>query len=179
MDDTIEDLCGAWIGYLNDTYGTTVKKEDITDWEVSKFFPTLTEKEVFGALLKKKLWERVKPLPGASENLQKLITDGHRVMILTASHPNTVGIKLNKVLFRYFPFFTAKDVIVASRKQLVMGDVLIDDAPHNLEGGVYRGILMSAPHNRRYDAAANGFIRADNWDQIYNIIRGLAETEGR
>lgn len=175
MDDTIEDLCSAWVGYLNDTYGTSVSADDITEWDMTLFFPTLSSKQVYGALLKKKLWERVKPLPGAPEFLEQLIVDGHQVVIVTASHPHTVGVKLNNVLFRYFPFLTQKDVIVASKKQLVLGDIMIDDAPHNLIGGTYKGFLMTAPHNRNYDAEANGFIRVSSWPQIYQIIRRMAE----
>lgn len=28
MDDTLEDLLGAWVSYLNTQYGTNVHKED-------------------------------------------------------------------------------------------------------------------------------------------------------
>lgn len=175
MDDTIEDLCTAWVGYLNDVYGTSVSPDDIDEWDMTRFFPTLTPKEIYGALLKKKLWERVKPLPGAAEYLQKLIADGHEVVVVTASHPQTVGVKLNNVLFKYFPFFRQKDVIVASKKQLVMGDVMIDDGQHNLIGGTYKGFLMTAPHNRNYNAEANGLIRVNNWPEIYELIRRMAE----
>ena len=31
MDDTIEHLLKAWVEYLNERHGTTVKHEDITD----------------------------------------------------------------------------------------------------------------------------------------------------
>ena len=30
-DDTIENLCETWIGYLNRKYGTNVNVEDIVD----------------------------------------------------------------------------------------------------------------------------------------------------
>lgn len=42
-DDTIEDLLSAWLKSLNDKYGTNVCNDEITDWDVSKFFPTLTK----------------------------------------------------------------------------------------------------------------------------------------
>ena len=35
IDDTIEYLCKAWVEWLNEKYGTTVKYEDITDWNIS------------------------------------------------------------------------------------------------------------------------------------------------
>ena len=50
---------------------------------------------------------------------------------------------------------------------------MIDDAPHNLEGGEYLGLLMYSPHNRGYNAEEQGFIRVDNWEQIYNTIKSI------
>lgn len=71
MDDTIENLTDAWIAYLNDHYGTSAKKEDITSWDFAEAFPTLEKSQVFGALYDEALWERVKPLPGAVKYLKK------------------------------------------------------------------------------------------------------------
>jgi 5'(3')-deoxyribonucleotidase len=48
--------------------------------------------------------------------------------------------------------------------------VLIDDGIHNLEGGSYRKILFTAPHNRSYDAEANDMIRVHGWDDVVRII---------
>lgn len=177
MDDTIENLGEVWVNFLNETHGTTVHKDDIMGWDMSVAFPTVPKKQVYEPLCNEEMWKRVTPLPGAVEYLQKLINDGHKVVIVTAAPQESVPMKLNNVLFRYFPFFNMKDVIITSQKQLVRGDVMIDDAPHNLEGGEYFGILVSAPHNRAYDAKSNGFVRADNWDEIYNIVCDFARKE--
>ena len=174
MDDTIENLTDAWIAYLNDRYGTSVKKEDIASWDFAEAFPTLDKSQVFGALYDEELWERVKPLPGAVKYLKKLIDDGNQVVIVTASHPDSVSAKMNKVLFRYFPYLTYQDVIIASKKQLISGDFLIDDAPHNLGGG-YMGLLFTAQHNRSItdeELAMQNSIRVDNWKEVYELIHG-------
>lgn len=175
MDDTLENLCEEWVNYLNDKYGTEVEHSDITEWDMSKAFPTINKELVYAPLFDKALWERLTPLPGAVEKVHQLIKDGHKVVIVTASHQDTVSLKLNSVLFKYFPFFTHNDVIVTSQKQLVQGDVLVDDAPHNLCGGTYQGILMNAYHNADYDAESNGLIRAKDWDDVYNIINKIAK----
>lgn len=177
MDDTIENLCETWVAFLNETHGTTVHTDDIHDWDMTKAFPTIEKSQVYDPLFDENMWKRVTPLPGAVEYLKRLIDDGHKVVIVTASHQNTVAMKLNNVLFRYFPYLATKDVIVTSQKQLVCGDVMIDDAPHNLEGGNYYGILVTASHNRAYDATANGFVRADTWEEIYNIVCDYARKE--
>lgn len=56
----------------------------------------------------------------------------------------------------------------------VRGDVLIDDGIHNLEDGQYKKVLMTAPHNIRFDAEAHGMIRVRSWKEIEQVIEKLA-----
>ena len=84
---------------------------------------------------------------------------------------------MNDLLLKYFPFLTWHQVIITSKKQLIRGDVLIDDGVHNLEGGPYVKILMTAPHNRNYDAEANGMIRVSDWGEIETVISRLADSQ--
>lgn len=176
FDQVLNNLNEAWVAYLNKRHGTTVKTDDITEWDITKAFPTLTKNEVFSPLYEEALWDSVKALPKAYDNLCKLKYDGHRIYVVTASNPITVPIKLNKVLFKYFPFFTYNDVIITSHKQLIIGDVLVDDAPHNLEGGSYKKILMTAPHNRYFDEESIGAVRACDWDVAYRLIKQYANS---
>ena len=122
-----------------------------------------------------RIGKTVEPVPGAAEALQKFMAAGHSVYIVTATPHESVPEKMNDLLFRYFPFLTWNQVIITANKQMIRGDVLIDDGVHNLEGGSYKKILMTAPHNRNYDAEANGMIRVSNWTEIEKIIFDLAE----
>lgn len=176
MDDTVEDLLGAWVSYLNTRYGTSVQKDEVTQWDISQAFHTLDKAQVYEPLYLDSFWCSVKPIDGASETLQKLMADGHRVLIVTTSAYQTLHTKMEEVLFRYFPFLTWDDVIVTSHKQLVNGDVLVDDGTHNLEGGDYLRILMDAPHNRAYNAEKNGMTRVYNWDDAYDVISHYARS---
>ena len=170
MDDTIENLCDVWVDYLNKRYDTHVLTEDLTNWDMSKNFSKLSQDQIYEPLSERRFWNLVKPLPGAVENILKLKQLGHNILIVTAASPDSVRLKLECVLFRYFPYIRYKNVIITSQKQLIMGDILIDDAPHNLEGGKYKKILFDAPHNRLYDHKKNDVIRVHNWSEIYRII---------
>ena len=46
MDDTIENLLVHWIGWLNETYGTSVNAEEIRSWNINEAFPELRPEEV-------------------------------------------------------------------------------------------------------------------------------------
>lgn len=176
MDDTIESLLSAWVERLNRSFGTDVKTDEVSEWDISKSFPTLTKEQVYFPLLCDDFWYSVMPIDGASDALQQLIADGHRVLIVTTSAYQTLRTKMDVVLFGYFPFLTWNDVIITSHKQLVKGDVLVDDGVHNLEGGDYMKVLMDAPHNRGYDAEANDMIRVKSWGEAYSVITDLANT---
>ena len=177
MDDTIENLCEEWCNLLNRKYGTSVTYLDVTEWDMSKFFPTLTKEQVFEPLHNEEIWDLLKPKEGAVEYLKKLIDDGFKVYLCTSTDYRNVKVKFEKVVQKYFPYISWKQVIIASDKQMINGDFMVDDGIHNLEGGRYRKILMTAPHNKNYNAEENGMFRANNWEQIYSYIKSVAFNE--
>lgn len=171
MDDVLEQLVAGWVAYLNERFGTNKSTEDVRSWNVSLAFPELTHEQVYSAVSDDHLWDFVKPMPGAVETLKKLIDEGHEVYIVTATGYETLRAKMEKVLFRYFPFLSWKQVIITENKQMIRGDILIDDGPHNMTGGTYKKILFSANHNRDFDEAAVGAERVENWDEVYLAIK--------
>ena len=102
------------------------------------------------------------------------MAEGHDVYIVTATPYESVPEKMNDCLFKLFPFLKWDQLIITFHKQLLQGDVLIDDGVHNLEGGSYTKVLMTAPHNRSYDAEANGMIRVNNWSEAIAVVDRLA-----
>ena len=172
VDNVLEDLNQAWVNAVNEKYGTNVSPNDIVSWDIEQFFDGLSRTQVFSPLHDKRFWESLEPIDGAPEYLKKLIDDGYQVLLVTSSHPDTIQYKY-RFIVKYFPYISFKDIIFASKKQMIRGDVMIDDAPHNLEGGEYLGLLMYSPHNRGYNAEEQGFIPVDNWEQIYNTIKNI------
>lgn len=177
MDDTMTNLLGSWLDRLNKKHGTDVSYEDVTCWDMCVFFPSLSKEEVFAPLHDDTLWEDIRPIAGSVRCLNQIIKDGHEVFVVTASHYNTVKPKFEKVLLEYFPFISWDNVIITSKKQMIKGDILIDDAPHNLVDGDYFKVLMNAPHNQSYDAENNGMVRVDNWEKIYKLITHLSSRK--
>lgn len=175
-DDTAENLLNCWVGMLNERYGTTVTIDDVKQWNVALAFPELTEEQVYGVLQMDALWERLAPLPGSQRVLQRLHDEGHKLYMVTASDYRTCRTKFDRIL-ALFPFLDANHIIITSNKQMVKGDILIDDGPHNLVGGDYFKILFDRPHNRTFDATAEGAVRAFSWDDVYEMIYQYIERE--
>lgn len=89
--------------------------------------------------------------------------------MVTASGYRTCKTKVERLL-ELFPFLDWEHIIITSNKQMVRGDVLIDDGPHNLVGGEYFKILFDRPHNRSFDHVANDTLRVSTWEEIDKVI---------
>ena len=174
MDDVLELFTPTWVTTLNSEYGLAVEPKDVRSWNFTQYFPTLTREQVYAPLFTNEFWRSVGPKNGAADALQRLLADGHEVYVVTASSYQTLTAKMEDVLFKYFPFLTWNNVIVAAKKQLIRGDVLVDDGIHNLEGGEYAKVLFDMPHNWDYDAETNGMTRVQDWAEAYSAISKLA-----
>lgn len=176
MDDVLERLVDGWVKYLNIQYDTGVSPDEVTDWNVGLSFPMLTREQVYSVETDDRLWDYVEPMPGADEALRKLIRDGHTIYIVTATKYQTLKAKMEKVLFRYFPYLSWDQVIITRDKHMIKGDVLIDDGPHNMTGDFIK-LLFDARHNRGFDEKSVGAIRVHGWQEAYEQICRIAKEK--
>jgi 5'(3')-deoxyribonucleotidase len=170
IDDVLNNLLECWVKLLNQRYNLNAKVEDSKVWNVQGIYPTLTMEEVYRPMYEDEVWGMLSPKPTSVETLKRMIDDGHDVVIVTASVYETIPVKMDW-LFATYPFLSWRNVIVTRRKQLIRGDVLIDDGFHNLEGGEYFKILIDAPYNRDYNTKENGMVRVSTLEEAYDVIK--------
>lgn len=177
IDDVLNNLCSAWCEWLNKEYDTSISADDVTEWDISKFFPALSKEQVFEPLHIDSFWETVKVRLDAIKYVKKLFDEGYDIYLCTSTDYRNIKIKYELLIEKYFPYIGWNHVIVVHNKQMVKADYLIDDAPHNLEGGSYKKLLFTAPHNKNYNAELNGIVRVNNWREIYEIISKYPRKE--
>lgn len=129
----------------------------------------MTKQQIYGVLQEDEVWAKLTPMPGAQEYLKRLHDEGHELYMVTATDYRTCRVKIERIL-ELFPFLDANHIIIVHNKQMVMGDVLIDDGPHNLVNGPYFRILFDQPHNRGINEKKYGMYRAVGWEQVYQLI---------
>lgn len=173
IDDVLNNLCETWCNHLNEKYNCNVDYRQITEWDMSKFFPKLTKEQIYEPLHSPEIWKKLKPKDGAVEYVGRLAEEGFNIYLCTSTYYKNVQAKFEEVIHKYFAFIKWSQVIVASKKQMIKADFLVDDGVHNLEGGDYIKILMDAPHNQSYDAEGNGMYRAHDWREAYRLIHRL------
>jgi len=171
MDQVLNNLLDWWVEYLNARYGANANVRDIRKWDLSCIYPALTKEEVDRPISEDAFWGGLSTKPHSVETMEKMVGDGHEVYVVTAASVYlTIPAKIDWLLANY-PFLRWGNVVIANKKQIISGDVLIDDAIHNLEGGDYFKILIDSPNNTGYDAEANGMVRASDLKEAYKAIR--------
>lgn len=168
-DDTIENLTSHWLDELNRKHNKNVKKEDLKIWDLTTAYPDLTPEMVLEPLYCNEFWSRITPIEDSAYYLEKLLEDGHELFIVTASIYETFDAKVAKLL-ELFPFLKSEQIILAQYKQIISGDVLIDDAVHNLLGGSYRKLLFNQPNNSYFNEKEYDITRVFSWKDAYEKI---------
>jgi len=172
-DVVLNNLLEHWVDCLNKRHNTNANANDIHIWDLRCIYPDLSEDSLLEPLREYKFWHSLTPNPISIEYTKKMLDDGHEVSVVTAQDATTYHALPAKIdwLLKNYPFFSWRDVIITSKKQSVIGDVLIDDGVHNLTGGNYFKILYDCPNNRSYNAECNGMIRVYSLKEAYEIIK--------
>lgn len=176
MDDTLVNTVEVWVEWLNTKYNLDVKYDDLKVWDMQAAFPSLTLNQIRQPLSNLQFWNLVEAKEGAVEYLKKLMDDGHKVMVCSASHPTTIVGKVYNCLLQHFPYLDTTQLIFAYDKQLINADFLIDDGIHNLIDAPYRGILITTPYNKLIKETdyEEDMVRVNNFKEAYDFIEEQA-----
>ena len=169
-DDVLDDLLPAWVAVLNRLSGQNLTPEDIDGWYIPQYYPTLPVETVYAVTDQPELWDTVGAVPGAVDGLKSLLDAGHQVRIVSASHYSSLRFKIPRLL-ELFPYLSWYNFIITSNKELVRGDIIVDDNPDNMMDPSKFNILFDRPHNRSCNEAGRGAVRVHDWDEVLLAIR--------
>lgn len=170
-DDTIWNLLEAWVTILNERYDENVIWNHIDNWDVSLAYPNLTKQQIYEPLCEEKLWTLVKPKFDAVKYVPKLYEEGHEIYFVTTTDYRNIEFKV-KLLEDYFPDIPIQNLITTYHKNLIRGDILIDDYINNFKERS-SGILFTTTYNKEFNVEELGLHRCDNWEEIYNYINEI------
>lgn len=170
-DDVTWDLVTPWIARINSTYGLSLKKEDITAWDMTKFVPSSVGKAVYD-LLDDTIYKEVCLNDGVIEALREIREYGHKIFFVTSgfnfkkadllvSIPGLSLTPQKNVLW-------ADDIIFCRNKAMIRGHVIIDDRPQNLLDHCIK-ILFNQPWNLNLTPPEN-CVRVSSWKEIAQLF---------
>lgn len=171
FDGVMNNMLVPWCEYLSSMSRVKVNAQDIKYWDLQKTFTDLDPFTIQQCLKSPVFWNSVKPQPSAIDTIKQFISDGHDVVVITTAWPpESMSVKFNNCMQKYFPFINWKNVISTGRKDLVDVDILIDDNPSNLvESHSAIKLLYCYPYNE-YAQKFNHVICVRNWKEIKEVV---------
>jgi 5'(3')-deoxyribonucleotidase len=112
------------------------------------------------------------PTPGGAQAIKKMQDNGNKVYIVTMPWPTSVNCLVEKYYWvqRYIPTIHPSHIIYCKDKELLKGDVIIDDRPNYLESnGCKFTIAMDYKYNR--DIPVD--LRTNNWEEITDFLESI------
>lgn len=129
MDSILVDFMeGLWNAYEKAT-GERGSTKNVRVWD---FGTAVTDpKTLYSCMFERGFFRNLNALPGAMDAIQKLQSEGHEIIICsTPCTPHSAAEKIEWVR-KHMPFLDQNKVLLGHCKNVVRGDVLIDDAIHN------------------------------------------------
>lgn len=169
MDSVIVDLMSVWFEKYNRDYNDNLSVHSLQSWRTELYVKPECGDKIYDYLDEEGLFRTLQPLPNAIEVLHRL-KNHHDIIIVTSSRSHAFS---DKELWveRHLPFIGKTNLIFSHRKELICGDLLFDDAPHNLEAFSGTGrpaVAMDYPYNRHVAAS-----RVSDWLEFERFVDDL------
>jgi 5'(3')-deoxyribonucleotidase len=171
MDEVLAQFVKECLTRWNATRGTHFRREDINMWQMENTLGAGAYETITQWINEPQFFENLEPFPGAIEGFKELMAK-HDVVIATslAGDVQNGYDSKRRWVKKHIPEFDMKNFICTSRKDLLRGDVLIDDASHYLDAwhraGNVRAIVMDASWNKDNKDS----VRVANWSQVMRVI---------
>lgn len=117
-------------------------------------------------------FNRLEPLPEMTNLVKRLSNSGYEIVIVSSLPEKSPTAAYDKVLWcgRYLPFVPFDNLVWTRGKHHILGDLLIDDAVHNVVEFPGRSILLPKPYNRT-------FIESNSLPERVSVIENAEEME--
>ena len=167
IDDVCANLIPAWLEIYKLRSAHVLKREDITDWNISLFVKPEFREEIYSYIEMPLLYNMVKPVEGALEGYNQLKSAGYDIVFVTHATPGCAGRKFEWLIDNGFDV-SHRNYIECQRKELIDVDILVDDKFDNVRDTTGVGLLYTNPWNQKYEWS----LWASNWKQVVAIIEG-------
>jgi len=166
MDDVIVDQTLTWIQRLYEKTGVLYHRESLTKWDLTSVLPREAAKMIYEEINREPGFFRQLPAKeGAIESIEQLSLYYDIVFVSAGEH----YAYRDKYLWleENLPYLGKPNLVLTHRKDLVMGDILVDDGPHNIiKSPAKLKIIFDHPWNRHLQ----DYIRVLDWKQLTRIL---------
>lgn len=112
------------------------------------------------------------PYEGARGFIRALSKMGE-IFVATSVAPMCAGERVTSIL-KYFPEISPENILIGSRKDMLHGDILLDDGMHNIiDSKVDYPVLFRQPWNQR----ESGALAVSNYDEFLSFVQMIQRKE--
>jgi 5'-nucleotidase len=120
-------------------------------------------------------WKNMPPLRIGALIRAILLTEGYKIVILTKAPYESLNAFTEKAEWCKVRFPEDTLLITNNRKDLVYGDIFVDDSPHNVEPWLNRwqtsrAILPVTPYNRGFDHPRAIYVNEQIYEQRFSAL---------
>ena len=163
QDDVLAKHNEKVVKEMNRIHGTNFTMADITEWDLI----SILGEECKDIMFKPEFFEKLEPMENAIENLKVLNESGlFDIYIASAAHPSACHFKY-KWFKEHMPFLEKKQLIFISHKFLLNGDLLFDDAPHNITAFKSGEVVI---FDKPYNKYLTNFDRVKDWNEFSEYL---------
>ncbi len=177
VDDVI--VKEVYLEAVNNYLGTSYVIDQFTNYYIDDIIGSEDDiKKFYDCILDKNIYKKHHIAEGCVEVLKEL-SKKYDVYICSSCYVkrcNDCGpFFMHKFQFltENFPFLDPEKFIFTSSKDVIKGDIFIDDRLDNLRGDIKQKLLFTAYHNKNIpdsEIKKEGAIRVDSWKEIAEIL---------
>jgi 5'-nucleotidase len=166
MDDVIVEQSETWVQRLYEKTGVLHNREEWKEWNLHNVLAPETVELIFGEINKEpKFYYNLPAKKGAIEGIREL-SQHYDIVFVSASEHYAYEDKYFWIE-SHLPFLPKPNLVLTHRKDLVMGDYLVDDGPHNLVNSPAKSkIIFDNPWNRHL----TDYPRVTDWLQLVSML---------
>ena len=168
VDDVLLECVPYAIKLANEKY-----KFDppLTIHEVDRWGKLGTRADVIFEFFTEEFFRTQPVIEGAKEFVRKL-SQMTEVFICTSVYPQFMSIRA-EILMKEFPEIPPENIYMASRKDKLNVDILLDDGMHNvMKSNAAYPILMRRPWNQ----SATGMLAVNNYDEFLKLVEVISSS---
>lgn len=178
-DGVLVDPITKLLKLYNEEYGENLQLSDIKDWDLTKFQREGTD--ILKYFRQDGFFRDLELIEGADYYIKKMIDDGHDVVIATSSPKEGIVDKIDNIM-ENLPFIEEDRIIPITRKFLLAGDIILDDAFHNLINTKCKyPVIYNWEWNKtipdKYSALNSRVSRVNNWEEFYELVTDISKRE--
>ncbi len=163
MDGVLADVYRRFFELHKEETGEKLSHNDIIGLKEAEAFPRLLNWVCRPGFF------RTMPVMTGSQQVLKRLNDKYEIIVTSMATEFPVSLTDKQLwLCDHFPFISWRQVVFCGRKELIKGDLMIDDHFKNLDFFEGETLLFSQPHNINITETKHK--RVDSWSDIEKVL---------